>query len=209
MSCSARHRHGSDLALLGLWCRQAATASIWPLDWELPHAMCSPKKEKKKKKQPETPTTIIKLHCEDKLKTLTLTLPSFLPYLFSDKDLGSREFPGSLVVRTQHSHCCGLGFRNWDPLSSCCMPKPKKKKERERRKILFSVFGFVCNTEQVSLIPLLLSFVQLIKYLLCLYHKVVNLNSLRKSLPAKGAEDLEQSCMLDKNKSWGTYLART
>ena len=38
MSCVG-HRHGSDLALLCLWCRLAATAVIPPLTWELPHAM--------------------------------------------------------------------------------------------------------------------------------------------------------------------------
>ena len=38
MSCGVGHRSGSDLALLLLWCRPAATAPIWPLAWEPPYA---------------------------------------------------------------------------------------------------------------------------------------------------------------------------
>ena len=38
LSCSIGCRHGSDPALLWLWCRPAATAPIRPLAWELPHA---------------------------------------------------------------------------------------------------------------------------------------------------------------------------
>ena len=47
MSCGADHRHSSDLALLRLWCRPAATAPIGPLAWE-PQG-CGPKSKKKKK----------------------------------------------------------------------------------------------------------------------------------------------------------------
>ena len=36
MSCVVGHRHGSDLALLGLWCRPAAAALIPLLAWEPP-----------------------------------------------------------------------------------------------------------------------------------------------------------------------------
>ena len=40
MSCGVDRRHGgSDLALLCLWCRLAATALIRPLAWEPPYAM--------------------------------------------------------------------------------------------------------------------------------------------------------------------------
>ena len=39
MSCGVGHRRGSDLALLGLWCRLEATAPIRPLAWEPPYAM--------------------------------------------------------------------------------------------------------------------------------------------------------------------------
>ena len=39
----------SDLALLWLWCRQAAVALIRPLAWELPYAVGAALKSKKKK----------------------------------------------------------------------------------------------------------------------------------------------------------------
>ena len=38
MSCGVGGRHGSDLALLWLWCSLAATAPIGPLAWERPYA---------------------------------------------------------------------------------------------------------------------------------------------------------------------------
>ena len=39
MSCGLGYRHGSDPALLWLWCKLAATAPIRPLAWEPPYAM--------------------------------------------------------------------------------------------------------------------------------------------------------------------------
>ena len=39
MSCGVGPRHGSDLVLLWLWCRLAATAPIGPLAGEPPYAM--------------------------------------------------------------------------------------------------------------------------------------------------------------------------
>ena len=38
MSRGTSHRRGSDLVLLWLWCRPAATALIQPLVWEPPYA---------------------------------------------------------------------------------------------------------------------------------------------------------------------------
>ena len=38
MSCGIGHKCGSDLALVWLWHRSAATAPIRPLAWELPYA---------------------------------------------------------------------------------------------------------------------------------------------------------------------------
>ena len=50
MSCGVGHRCGSDLALLWLWCRPAATAPIRLLAWEPPYAMgVALKKDQKKK----------------------------------------------------------------------------------------------------------------------------------------------------------------
>ena len=48
MSCGVGHRHGSDPALLWLWCRPAATAQIGPLAQELPYAAGVALKKKQK-----------------------------------------------------------------------------------------------------------------------------------------------------------------
>ena len=48
MSCAVGQRHGSDLALLWLWCRLAAAAQIQPPAWERPHATPNPPPQKKK-----------------------------------------------------------------------------------------------------------------------------------------------------------------
>ena len=48
MSCGVGRRHGSDLALLWLWCRPAATALIGPLAWEPPYATVAALKRQKK-----------------------------------------------------------------------------------------------------------------------------------------------------------------
>ena len=56
MSSGVGHRHGSDLALLWLWHRQAATARIGLLAWEPPYAAgaaLEKQKDKKKKKKRE------------------------------------------------------------------------------------------------------------------------------------------------------------
>ena len=47
-------RHGSDPALLWLWCRPAATAPIGPLAWEPPYAVgAAPEKAKRQIKRKE------------------------------------------------------------------------------------------------------------------------------------------------------------
>ena len=52
MSCGVGHRCSSDVALLWLWCRLAATAPIQPPDWETPYAVgMAPKRKKKRKKE--------------------------------------------------------------------------------------------------------------------------------------------------------------
>ena len=55
MSCGVGHRHQSDLALLWLWRRPAATALIRLLAWVPPYvvgaALKRQKKEKRKKKK--------------------------------------------------------------------------------------------------------------------------------------------------------------
>ena len=52
MSSGVGHRCGSDLALLWLWCRPAAVATIPPLAWELPYAAPAVLKKNKKTKKP-------------------------------------------------------------------------------------------------------------------------------------------------------------
>ena len=52
LSCCVGCRHSSDLALLWLWCRQAARALIRSLVWEPPYVVgASLKKKKNQKKQ--------------------------------------------------------------------------------------------------------------------------------------------------------------
>ena len=51
MSCGVGRRHSSDLALLWLCCRPAATTPIGLLAWEPPNTMGAVLKKKKKKKK--------------------------------------------------------------------------------------------------------------------------------------------------------------
>ena len=50
MSCGVGRRHGSDPALLWLWCRPAAEAPIRLLAWEPPYAVGAAQEKTKKKK---------------------------------------------------------------------------------------------------------------------------------------------------------------
>ena len=50
MSCGVGRRRGSDLVLLWLWYRPAATALIRPLAWEPPYAAGAALEKTKKKK---------------------------------------------------------------------------------------------------------------------------------------------------------------
>ena len=62
-------RRGSDLALLWLWCRPAAAASIGPLAWEPPYAVdmaLKGQKTKKKKKNCEWSSVMAQIpHCHE------------------------------------------------------------------------------------------------------------------------------------------------
>ena len=57
MSCEVGQRCGSDLVLLWLWCRLAATAPIRPLAWEPPYAMGAALKRQKTKKKKNDATS--------------------------------------------------------------------------------------------------------------------------------------------------------
>ena len=61
--------------VLWLWCGLAATALIWPLAWELPHAECIPKKTNppKTKQQPKNPKNNPQREGERKEKALWLS----------------------------------------------------------------------------------------------------------------------------------------
>ena len=51
VSCGIGHRCLLDLVLLWLWCRPVATATIWPVGWELPCAKgAAPKTWRKRQK---------------------------------------------------------------------------------------------------------------------------------------------------------------
>ena len=49
MSCGVGDRHGLDLALLWLWSKPAAAATIHPLSWELPYTVGAALKRQKEK----------------------------------------------------------------------------------------------------------------------------------------------------------------
>ena len=57
MSYGVGRRHGSDLVLLWLWGRLAATALIRPLAWEPPYAAGAAQRNNKKTKTTTTTTT--------------------------------------------------------------------------------------------------------------------------------------------------------
>ena len=78
MSCGVGRRHGSEPALLWLWCRLVATAPTQPLAWEPPYAegaaqeiatttttittTTKQKKRQKKKKKKSSENRVVHLH---------------------------------------------------------------------------------------------------------------------------------------------------
>ena len=77
MSCGGGHRHGSDLALLWLWCRLAAVALIRPLAWELPYAVgAALKKDREKEKKKKKSIFFLSLL---KLRSVSLSAGLLLP----------------------------------------------------------------------------------------------------------------------------------
>ena len=63
MSCGVGCRHGSDPALLWLWCRLAAAAPIGPLAWESPYATAVALKDKKTNNNNDDDESIVDLQC--------------------------------------------------------------------------------------------------------------------------------------------------
>ena len=73
--------------------------------------------------------SLIVLTPQDHWANKWLTLMSDYPR----RDKWRLEFPGSLVVRIWHFHCCDPdSVPSLNPTSSPCMPWPKKKKRKER-----------------------------------------------------------------------------
>jgi len=58
MSCSAGHRHGTDLALPWLRYRLTSAAPIRPLPWELPYVTAAPVKRRRKNIKTRVPTAV-------------------------------------------------------------------------------------------------------------------------------------------------------
>jgi len=80
VSCGVGCRCGSDLALLWLWCRSAATAPIPPLAWELPYATGAALKKTERKRRKEGRKEEGRKESTDKSK-ITLTIFYFFqPY---------------------------------------------------------------------------------------------------------------------------------
>ena len=102
MSCGIGCRHGSDLALLWLWCRLAAVALIRPLAWEPPYAASAALKRQKKKNYPApmTPYPVIKT-----FNILGDIMPSFLGLYIHEIHMPIFFF---LIKIGSHYICCSV-----------------------------------------------------------------------------------------------------
>ena len=72
MSCGVGRGHGSDPALLWLWCRPVAAVPIRLLAWEPPYAVgvALTKTKKKKKQQQKRIFQILEWNREERLEAL-------------------------------------------------------------------------------------------------------------------------------------------
>ena len=67
-----------------------------------------------------------------KFKFYKFTQDKFISHeKYKSKSVHYREFPGGLVVRIQHCHCCGPGSipGQGTPTSHVAQPKKKKKQK--------------------------------------------------------------------------------
>ena len=69
MSCGVGHRQGLDPALLWLWCRPVATASIRPLAWEPPYAAGAALEKAKRQKNKKLKKLILPDITKTRLRT--------------------------------------------------------------------------------------------------------------------------------------------
>ena len=75
MSCDVGQRHGSDPALMWLWCRPVATAPIRNLAWEPPYATGGAQEKAKRQTNKQTKEQILGIPTmEQQVKDLALFL---------------------------------------------------------------------------------------------------------------------------------------
>ena len=91
MICGIGHRLDSDLAMLWLWHRQAATALIRPLAWKPPYAAAAALKrqtrQKKKKKKhilKSTFYTCLSINMNITQSTVSIIVHCYIHFLNSD-----------------------------------------------------------------------------------------------------------------------------
>ena len=124
--CSIVHKCSSDLALMWLWHRLAATALIQPLAWKIPYVMGAAVKKKKKKWEKDL-----------KIKTQTLATSNFLksrsliPNLFnimsygehkhlSSKKHGKEATSQTLLLFHTHSQFCSIAISGTTAIHLYC-----------------------------------------------------------------------------------------
>ena len=98
MSCAVGHRRVSDLALLWLWHRLAATALIQPLAWEPPCAVGVALKSQKKKKKKRSLRTKLLGAKEETLTILCFNSLQFLTSQCAFIDVRPMDFCGLFFV---------------------------------------------------------------------------------------------------------------
>ena len=119
MSCGVGRRHGSDLALLWLWCRPVATALIRPLAWEPPYATIAALKSKKKKK----------------LNSKQITLRAKpIKHLEENKGENPQDLGLGRVLKATKARCIKKKTGKLAPskLKLLCFKSPIKKKRKEK-----------------------------------------------------------------------------
>ena len=100
MGCGVGHRRGSDLALLWLWCRPAATALIRPLAWEHPRAAGAALKRLKKKKEKENEAAQDRKREEEEKGRTRGRRAEVLPHRSASRCQGSQPFCGEVRSST-------------------------------------------------------------------------------------------------------------
>ena len=103
MSWGVGDRQSLDLALLWLWCRQAATAPIRPLAWEPPYATGAALERQKKTKQNKTAKKehSYNPHPMPDLSRCPIHIYSFVPLSFFSWDVYSSVFAEAAQCRDE------------------------------------------------------------------------------------------------------------